>query len=164
YSTFLVGSNGDFGSAIAADASGNAYVGGVTLSGDFPVTANAFQKSFSGAFAFKSTDGGATWTRSDSGLPGAVLLIRVNRADPSIVYALSSGVLFKSIDRGASWRPTTATDIDSFWIHPKDSTLFVSSKEKIFRSRDAGATFSALSTGSSGHPNLIAFDPANPSV
>jgi hypothetical protein len=51
YSTFLGGSNGDFGSAIAADALGNAYIGDVTSSGDFPVTANAFQKSFSGAFA-----------------------------------------------------------------------------------------------------------------
>ena len=38
YSTFLGGSNDDQGAAIAADATGNAYVVGQTFSSDFPVT------------------------------------------------------------------------------------------------------------------------------
>src|SRR6266480_2607250 len=45
YSTFLGGTGGDFGNAIAADASGSAYVAGLTDSTtDFP-TLNAFQSS-----------------------------------------------------------------------------------------------------------------------
>lgn len=42
YSTFLGGSSGDFGSGIAVDAVGEAYVSGSTSSGDFP-TVNAIQ-------------------------------------------------------------------------------------------------------------------------
>jgi hypothetical protein len=45
YSTYLGGSGGDFGSDIALDSAGAAYVVGNTSSTDFPVTANAFQSS-----------------------------------------------------------------------------------------------------------------------
>jgi hypothetical protein len=43
YSTYLGGSNIDSGQAIAVDASGNAYLAGLTRSLDFPVTPGAFQ-------------------------------------------------------------------------------------------------------------------------
>ena len=42
YSTYLGGNNLDFGNAIAVNAAGEAYLGGMTLSADFP-TANAYQ-------------------------------------------------------------------------------------------------------------------------
>lgn len=45
YSTYLGGSGGGYGTAIAADAAGNAYVVGVTYSTDFPVTGGAFQST-----------------------------------------------------------------------------------------------------------------------
>jgi hypothetical protein len=53
YSTYLGGSGGSTGApeqanAIAVDASGNAYVAGVTNSTNFPVTAGVFQASFNG--------------------------------------------------------------------------------------------------------------------
>jgi hypothetical protein len=43
YSTYLGGTGGDQGSAIALDTTGNAYVTGFTRSTDFPVTPGAFQ-------------------------------------------------------------------------------------------------------------------------
>lgn len=48
YSTYLGGRGLDSGRAIAVDASGAAFVAGVTDSGNFPVTAGAFQPVFGG--------------------------------------------------------------------------------------------------------------------
>ena len=46
YSTYLGGSGGDYGLAIAADGSGNAYVFGYTRSTNFPVTKGAYDTAF----------------------------------------------------------------------------------------------------------------------
>jgi len=47
YSTYLGGSGGEAGHAIAVDAAGHAYVTGATGSPDFPTTLGAFQTVFS---------------------------------------------------------------------------------------------------------------------
>jgi len=48
YSTYLGGSNDDYGNGIALDASGDAYIIGQTLSGNFPTTPGAYQTSCGG--------------------------------------------------------------------------------------------------------------------
>jgi hypothetical protein len=48
YSTYLGGGLDDFGYGIAVDASGNAYVTGLTYSSNFPTTPGAFQTTLGG--------------------------------------------------------------------------------------------------------------------
>jgi hypothetical protein len=48
YSTFLGGASDDYGTGIAVDGSGNAYVVGTTQSLDFPTTAGAFDRALAG--------------------------------------------------------------------------------------------------------------------
>jgi hypothetical protein len=48
YSTYLGGNNLDAANAIAVDASGNAYVTGVTYSSNFSTSPGAFQSTYSG--------------------------------------------------------------------------------------------------------------------
>ncbi len=51
YSIYLGGSDYSAAYAVAADAAGNAFIGGATSDSDFPVTAGAFQTSVSKASA-----------------------------------------------------------------------------------------------------------------
>ena len=50
YSTYLGGSDSDFGCGIAVDGAGSAYVTGYTASTNFPTTAGAFQTTHAGEF------------------------------------------------------------------------------------------------------------------
>jgi len=50
YSTFLGGSNEDYGQGIAVDSSGNTFVTGAAESTDFPITGNAYQATNHGGY------------------------------------------------------------------------------------------------------------------
>src|SRR5207244_2854092 len=49
YATYLGGNGDDFGSSVAVDTAGNAYVVGFTGSGSFPVTPGSFQTGKDGS-------------------------------------------------------------------------------------------------------------------
>ncbi len=73
YSTYLGGSDSDYGNGIAVDASGNAYVIGETATSDtaanpFPTTTGAFQEVYGGV-------SDAFVTKIDTTLSGAASLI-----------------------------------------------------------------------------------------
>ena len=55
---------------------------------------------------FKSTDGGTTWTATDSGLTDRTIdALWLSQADPRILVALSPNAgIFRSTDAGASWQ------------------------------------------------------------
>jgi len=75
YATYLGGSGGDRGYDIAVDASGSAYVTGFTYSGNFPVTAGAFD----------------TEHNSPGGLYQDVFVTRLNPNGGSLLYSTYLG-------------------------------------------------------------------------
>lgn len=145
YSTYLGGTAEEYGTGIAVDDTGRAYVSGQTISADFP-TANALQPSLGGSPAFRTTDSGTTWTGMSTGLRTAqVQTLAIDPVNTSTVYAgtYSAGV-FRSTDSGHTW---TATSPDlppvpvNALVVDSSGALFVASAAGVFRSRDQGASW-----------------------
>lgn len=140
YATYLGGTRGTTDSVegedgivgIALDGNGNAYVTGYTLSRDFPVTANAAQRSLSGGACdiFGSPCSDAFMTRITAGGAGVVPKVNVivtptDVAAGGVITASWSGIptvtnddwlnlyalggMSDSTNRVASWRTTGAT-------------------------------------------------------
>lgn len=72
--------------------------------------------SFEGAEAFRSTDGGATWQSIDSGFGNEAFKVRALHPSPSdanVVYGVTRYGIFRSDDRGDSWRVLRSLDSDN---------------------------------------------------
>lgn len=107
---------------------------------------------------YKSVDGGAHWTLSKSGM-GSVefFTVAVDPTDSNVVYASALQGFFKSTDGGSTWAESDTgmalgSQIDgNIQIDPADAfILYVSPKYgfgQTYVSGDAGATWSALTTG-----------------
>jgi hypothetical protein len=143
YSTFLSGSTGaTFGSAIAVDSAGNAYIVGATTATDFPVTSSAFQKVLNAASNGQSNayvtklnptgtaqvfstylGGSGTTGRGDGGnaiavdASGNVLVVG---ATPSTDFPIVSSSAFQVVNNG--------TPVNCFLtkVDPTGSTLLYS--------------------------------------
>lgn len=81
YVTYLGGSNDEVGAAIAADASGNAYVTGYTASTNFPVTTGAYQTQY----------GGGTTVNQVAVVSGDAFVAKLNPAGSALIYSTYLG-------------------------------------------------------------------------
>jgi hypothetical protein len=189
YSTYLGGSEGEAGKAIAVDPSGNAYVTGWTQSTDFP-TAHPLRPVNGGAGVFGSTNGGDRW--AGLGLNNlSVSALVVDPTRPLVVYAgtwgdpVAAGTtsddalyteastggdgVFKSADGGASWAAVNAglsvLDVRALAIDPKTpATLYVGTQGGgVFKSTDGGESW-VPSSGTGPEVHSLAVDPMNPSI
>jgi photosystem II stability/assembly factor-like uncharacterized protein len=111
--------------------------------------------------ALRSTDGGASWFDSSTGLPAFFTNPRLcaSPTDPlslviSAWLSFQSGGLFRTTDAGATWASTgwtgSATVGDVACDPVDDQTLFVtrlSSGDAVLRSQDGGATFGSFANG-----------------
>src|SRR6266480_3447789 len=111
--------------------------------------------------ALRSTDNGATWFDSSSGLPAFFRGPRLCAlpSDPQILFisawlSFQSGGLFRTTDSGATWASTGWTGnqtVGDVVCHPvDDQTLFVtqlSGGDAVLRSQDGGATFTPFANG-----------------
>lgn len=109
--------------------------------------------------AFRTADGGATWTAVNSGISytdvSAFGLSQSFSADGTIFAGTAGGGIFKSTDRGSSWTGAssgiTNGTINSVTLSPSfttDRTLLAATDGGIFRSTDGGATWSGTGLAS----------------
>ncbi len=97
YSTYLGGSKGDFGTSIAVDSAGNAYVTGTTASTDFP-TMNPLQPA----------NGGALYNTQD------VFVAKINSAGSALVYSTYLGGIEDDIGLGIAVDSTGSAHVTGY--------------------------------------------------
>ena len=125
----------------------------------------------------RSTDGGATWTKTPTtGLPAFPfpLSLAVDPNNSQVLYAgFINGGLHKTSDGGNTWStittiPLNFAGVSAIVFHPvTPTTIYVGSGAGVFRSTDSGATWTALNNFPTAFvPNIraLAIDPATPST
>jgi photosystem II stability/assembly factor-like uncharacterized protein len=117
-----------------------------------------YAANFSGG-VFKTTDGGAHWNATNTGLPdpalASVTALVVDPQDSAILYAGSYGVgVFKSTDGGAHWVASNtglmfaAPYVNALVVDPQTpTTLYAGTLVGVFRSTDGGLNWSPLNMG-----------------
>jgi photosystem II stability/assembly factor-like uncharacterized protein len=126
----------------------------------------------------KSTDGGATWSSSGSGIVhDDVDALAVVPDNTSTIYAVADGILYGSTDAGSTWVKTTGTMLvgsssaDVLTVVATTDAIYTGTTAGVWKSTDRGATWSQGSgLGSTGVLRYfyaiaaLAVDPANASV
>jgi photosystem II stability/assembly factor-like uncharacterized protein len=129
----------------------------------------AVLEGLDGRFLLRSEDGGRTWSRVEAGLPGfGVSLL----ATPNVLLAGTSEGVFRSGDRGLSWRASSqglaATRIAGLAVDPETGWLYAGQLGAApFRSTDGGASWVSLRRGigpeAGSFSGPLAVDPQSPS-
>jgi photosystem II stability/assembly factor-like uncharacterized protein len=126
---------------------------------------------------FRSTDAGATWNVASDGIDDfSILCLAVDPTNPDVAYAGTQlGAIFKTTNGGASWSrigtglPSTTT-VEEIAIDRNNpstlyaavSVIFLDAKGGVFKSTNAGATWTAVNTGIfAARIDSVAIDPAN---
>ena len=106
----------------------------------------------------KTTDGGATWSKSLDWTyqqSKGIWMIQIHPTNPSILYAATTDGVYKTTDRGATWNQVHAVIMAmDVRIHPTSpDTVFAahgnfqSTGHGIYRSTDGGANWTKLTSG-----------------
>jgi photosystem II stability/assembly factor-like uncharacterized protein len=126
-----------------------------------------------GSGIYKTVDGGATWKKLTRDLPDGVtgrIGLDIYRSNPAIVYAVienANGGIFRSEDRGESWRKMSSTNSRPMYysqirIDPNNDQRIWLCAANMFTSEDGGKTFvTNVVTRIHGDHHALWIDPAN---
>jgi photosystem II stability/assembly factor-like uncharacterized protein len=136
---------------------------------------------------FKTTDGGANWTQTDSGLgamASEVFSLAIDPSNPATLYAgTRGGGIFKSTNGGQTWAPANNGLIDdiilSIAIDPTNpNTIYCGTAwsafygdKGVFKSTDGAQTWIVSNSGLPTDPDgyypiidVLKIDPSNPAI
>ena len=159
---------------VGAWTSARLYGGTVYSIASSPADPSLVLAGTGGAGVFRSTDGGATWRRSSSGMPHDTMVFALTFAPsaPDTVFAgtYASGV-YRSTDAGRTWvRVTSGLDTASFYaiaVDPRNAgRVFISSGSDLWRTTDGGATWTLLTQRDTDSifADAVAIAPSDPQV
>ena len=125
---------------------------------------------------YRSTDGGATWTKTPTtGITAFSfpLALAVDPTNPSVVYVgISTNGLWKSTNSGNTWTQVNAPLLNSgatsiVFDPATPTTMYVGAGGGVFKSTDGGSTFTPQNNFGAGPVpavRALAIDPATPST
>jgi photosystem II stability/assembly factor-like uncharacterized protein len=135
-----------------------------------------FNSGGPGSGLYKTTDGGAHWTKLTKSLPEGNygrIAVAVAASDPKVVYAMveaKKSALFRSEDKGETWEEMNSGAnivarpfyFATLWIDPKNPQRIYKPSTSLSVTDDGGKTFSGI--GGSVHSDFHAMwiNPANP--
>jgi photosystem II stability/assembly factor-like uncharacterized protein len=122
---------------------------------------------------YKTTDGGETWIRLTSGLPGGItgrIGLDIYRENPNIVYAIiehKNGGIYRSEDKGFSWKKMSTTNPRPMYysqirIDPNNDQRIWVLGARMHMSEDGGKNFNTgYVTRIHGDHHAMWIDPQN---
>ena len=122
-----------------------------------------------GMGVYKSTDGGATWNPSNSGMGSQTVgMIIRNPNDANMLLAATSGGIYKSTDGGSSWirKSSNTNNYKDLKFKPGDPTIvYATEGGKFYRSTNTGDSWTQINAGIiSGTRLVIGVSPNNSST
>lgn len=108
----------------------------------------------------KSTNGGASWTSSNTGLTNLYINDITKDAVSGKLYAVSYSQLFTSTDNGATWTLTANSGfVNGIFIRKTTSFLYIVGNGTIYRSSNDGTSWGAVNTFT-GYPRDFEVNPS----
>jgi photosystem II stability/assembly factor-like uncharacterized protein len=135
-------------------------------------TGTIFIGAMSGGGVRKSVDAGITWSAANTGLTDLeVTALAMDASGPQTVYAGTAGILFKTVDGGATWQniPAISGAIVSVAADPNRSGVVYAgvfmnlANGSIRKSIDGGVTWATIFPTTAAIFN-ITIDPGNSDV
>ncbi len=122
-----------------------------------------------GLGVMKSTDGGATWNSSNTGMGNRTVgMMVMHPTDSDIILAATSSGIYKTIDGAANWTLEQSGNFKDIEYKPNDASIaYASASGNFYRSTDGGDSWTSLGT-SEGIPSayrmVIGVTPDNSNV